>query len=42
MTALNLNGTSREKYILELAILTVWADRKVEETEKEYIKNLLT
>jgi len=31
-----------KKYILELAILTVWADRKVEETEKEYIKNLST
>ena len=29
-----------KKYILELAILTVWADRKVEETEQEYIKDL--
>jgi len=29
-----------KKYMLELAILTVWADRKVEQSEKEYIKKL--
>lgn len=28
------------KYILELAILTVWADRLVEETEKEFVQKL--
>ena len=28
------------KYILELAILTVWADRLVAETEKDFVRNL--
>jgi len=28
------------KYILELAILTVWADKKVEEIEKEFVRQL--
>ncbi len=29
-----------KKYILELAILTIWADRKVEDSEKEFIQKL--
>lgn len=30
------------KYILELAILTVWADKKLEDIEKEFINQLAT
>lgn len=29
-----------KKYILELAILTIWADKKVESSEKEMVKQL--
>lgn len=28
------------KYILELAILTIWADRQVEESEKDFVRQL--
>lgn len=31
-----------KKYILELAILTVWADKQLEETEKQFIDQLAT
>jgi len=29
-----------KKYLLELAILTIWADKKIEDVEKEFVKQL--
>jgi len=34
------NSWILKKYFLEIAILTIWADKRVEETEKEFLKEL--